>query len=310
MAREREFGEKQVAGVTFAEFWRVLEPVLRARHNPSTLRTEAGRYEILAAHFGETAIKQVGASEVEDFVAYLRNDRGASPATCNRYLSLLGFAFREAAARSFAEASPVREVKRVREELKPVPYLAPADLDRLIAASPEHFRPLVVLATDTGLRRGELAALEWRDVDLAAGTVVVRRSKAKRPRQVPLTQRAAEALADLSDRRGPVPLVGPDPVFPGYGGKAVDRITGAFRRVARRAGFRTLSFHDLRHGYASALVRAGVPIPTVAVLLGHSPNSIGVTMRYARHAPQGAEFEAVRMLEGRSVSLGPLLGVR
>ena len=67
--------------------------------------------------------------------------------------------------------------------------------------------------------------------------------------------------------------------------------------VASAAGFPTLRPHDLRHLNAVNLVRAGVPLPDVARWLGHSPDSILVTMRYARHAPANAADRARDLLE-------------
>jgi integrase len=121
---------------------------------------------------------------------------------------------------------------------------------------------MVFLAADTGLRRGELLALQWRDVDLVRGALVVRRSKSKRPREVPPTPRAREALEGVLGARKALPMAGEDPVFPelaaldpGYMGTYV---SARFRKAAERAGFTGLRFHDLRHAFCSRLAQAGV----------------------------------------------------
>ncbi len=321
VARGEAVGKRPPSETTFADFWRVLRPVLAARHVPATFAVEEGRYRRIEAHFGARALAEIGPADVEDILAKLAEKRarkaptqscaedpspggeargrrsGGSAGTLNRYLALLSVVFREARARGFTDGNPARGVKRQREELRPVPFLDARDLALLAAHAPADLRPAVVLAAETGLRRGELAALEWKDVRIAEPgpppALVVRRSKGKRPRTVPLTPKAVETLHALRDSRRVVPLTGPDPVFPDVAAEPW-RLSQAFARAARRAGHAGLRFHDLRHAYASGLVRAGVPIPTVAALLGHA--TLAVTMRYACHAPEGAEIEAVRRL--------------
>ncbi len=297
-ARGEVLKVRDVPAVTLADFWGTLAPVLAARHGALTFRYEEGRYREIARRFGSKALSAVTSSDVEDFLSGLRNGHGASAATRNRYLALLGVVFAEAVARGYATSNPARGVKRQREELRPVPYLSAEDVARIAGSADADLQPPILLASETGLRRGELLALEWRDVDLAAGSLVVRRSKAKRPRTVPLTSRALSALRDLDAARVAVRAFGEDPVFSDLRGKAgADRLYKGFVRAAKKAGFPGLVFHDLRHGFASRLVRAGVDLPTVGRLLGHSASSISVTMRYAAHAPDGAERQAVARLE-------------
>ena len=96
-----------------------------------------------------------------------------------------------------------------------------------------------------------------------------------------------------------VPLIEPDRVFahisPKWGGKD----GRAFKAAAAKIGYPNLRPHDLRHQAAVNLVRAGVPLPDVARWLGHSPNSLMVTMRYAQHAPGNAAETALALLETR-----------
>jgi len=139
----------------------------------------------------------------------------------------------------------------------------------------------VRLAMETGLRRGELVRLEWRDVDLARSVLTVRVAKSKRPREVPITDGAAEALAAIRSSRDVVPLEGPDLVI---GAKKPD--WRLFKKAAAIVGHPELTWHDLRHLFAVNCVRAGVPLPDLAKILGHA--SLTMTMRYSNHAPENA----------------------
>jgi integrase len=147
---------------------------------------------------------------------------------------------------------------------------------------------LVRVAGYTGLRRGELVALRWRDVDFELRKVVVERAvsanieassaKSRRAREVPLADQAARALERLARRPD---FVGPDEfVFVNRLGHRLDG--SALRRRVERArdaaGLPPLRFHDLRHTYGSLLVGGGVDLASVKAAMGHS--RITTTERY------------------------------
>jgi integrase len=147
----------------------------------------------------------------------------------------------------------------------------------------DYLAPLVLLAINTGLRRGELLQLQWRDLDLRRRMLTVRGEGAKtsQTRYVPLNTEATLVLkawrpnvveADWCVFGGSTestPLV------------AVKKAWRGVLKAAKVAGFR---FHDLRHTFASNLVMAGIDLNTVRELLGHK--SLVMTLRYAHLAPE------------------------
>ena len=139
----------------------------------------------------------------------------------------------------------------------------------------DHLTPVVLLAMNTGMRRGELLSLEWSDIDLGAKiiTVQARNAKSGKQRHIPLN---AEALRVVTKWREQSEGVGqvfePQDVKKGW---------GTLLTTAKITGFR---FHDLRHHFASKLVMAGVDLNTVRELLGHS--DITMTLRYAHLGPE------------------------
>ena len=156
---------------------------------------------------------------------------------------------------------------------------------------------LVRVAAYTGLRRGELVALRWRDVDFLRRKIVVRRAvsggveasstKSRRAREVPLPDQAAGALDRLSQRRD---FTSPDDyVFANRFGRRLDG--SAIRRRVERArdaaGLPPLRFHDLRHTYGSQLVARGIDLASVKAAMGHS--RITTTERYL-HARSASEL--------------------
>jgi integrase len=154
---------------------------------------------------------------------------------------------------------------------------------------------IVRLAAFAGLRRGELVALRWRDVDFAGRKITVRRAlsgdtevrstKSRRAREVPLPNHAAAALERLRRR---AEFIGPDDyAFANRFGRRID--PAAFRRRFERArdaaGLEPLKFHGLRHTYGSLLVAGGVDLPSVKAAMGHS--RITTTERYLHARPAG-----------------------
>ncbi|AVA33427.1 tyrosine-type recombinase/integrase [Cupriavidus metallidurans] len=144
----------------------------------------------------------------------------------------------------------------------------------------DYLQPLVVTALNTGMRKGELLALQWEDVDFEYKTIHVRRAIAKddERRDIPITDELFECLTVWKLLAHKVYV---------FGNPETDAPLTDFKNAwttlldaAKITGFR---FHDCRHTYASQLVAAGVDLNRVRVLLGHS--DIKMVLRYAHLAP-------------------------
>lgn len=147
----------------------------------------------------------------------------------------------------------------------------------------DYLTPLVLLALNTGLRRGELLQLRWRDVRLEQRLLTVRGEGAKtgQTRHVPLN---TEAVTVLTNWKPASPA--PDGfVFPGSDATTpLTEARGAWEGILKKAAIVSFRFHDTRHTFASKLVMAGVDLNTVRELLGH--RKIAMTLRYAHLAPE------------------------
>lgn len=136
----------------------------------------------------------------------------------------------------------------------------------------EHLKPLVLCALDTGMRRGEILSLRWRDVDLEHGLITIQafNTKTMKERQVSLTARLASELERLWEHSPR------DPFRRVFG--ITDNVQRSFTAARNEAGLSDLRFHDLRHTHATRLVGAHIPISEVGRVLGHqNPNT---TYRY------------------------------
>lgn len=260
-----------------------------------------------------------------------RQNAKVSGGTINRDIAALRGVLTLAVERGHLESNPLvsKGMKNLKEDSGKVPrYLKPEELkrlhDRLDAREEEmraardshnewreergyepvpslrglaftdHMRPLILLALNTGLRRGELFGLEWNDctLDGSAPSLVVHGHGAKsgRTRHVPLNQSALSTLTDWKAQGTGEGLVFPSPET---GGK-FDNVNSAWRKIAKDAGLTGVKFHDLRHHFASMLVQAGVDLNVVRELLGHA--DLKLTLRYAHLAP-GNKATAVALLD-------------
>jgi integrase len=289
--------------VTLREFLPKLLPILEARHSASTYDSERRGLKVLADYFGKRAMKDVTTAEVTKFITMLRRDRGLAPSTVNQYLTHVSVAWKEAIEHGYAKENPARGVKRLRIERRPVPYLSDRDIEAIVSGAAERARPALRILYETGLRRGELANLRWQDVDLRRGQLVVRKSKSKRPREIPLSGPAGAAFEGQARRRKS--LDNSTAVFP-WIAERPERITEAFEQAIRAAGMARLRLHDLRHGFGSRLAHAGVTIPVIQRLMGHS--TVEMTMRYACHSPDGAERAGIDLADSKRHTSPRVLG--
>lgn len=146
-----------------------------------------------------------------------------------------------------------------------------------------YFKPIILLALNTGIRKHALLSLKWDDVDLNSGSVTLRAdtAKSKKADVLPLNSTALEVLRQWHAQRiDDNPLVFPSPQT----GGVMDNCDTTFARLLKEAGITNFRWHDMRHDFASRLVMAGVDLNTVRELMTHS--DIKMTLRYAHLAPE------------------------
>lgn len=122
-------------------------------------------------------------------------------------------------------------------------------------------KALLIVACDSGMRRGELLGLRWVDLALERGIASLALTKNGSARQVPLTIRSIETLRALRVDASTTD----DRVFPISAGS----LELAWRRLCERAGVAGLRFHDLRHEAVSRLFEKGLNVVEVSTIGGH-----------------------------------------
>ncbi len=222
--------------------------------------------------------------------------RKLAPKTVNNCLVVLRRMLVVARKRGLIEYVPDFEWLKV-----PQPDFDFLDFDeaeRLVKAAEGQLRTMLLVALKTGMRHGELLALRWQDVDLVAGRITVRQNvvrgvigtpKSGKPREIALGNDVRDALKAHRHLRGPL-------VFFNLDGKMLtdSELKNPLTHACKRAGLRPVSWHVLRHTFASHLAMRGATLKVIQDLLGHS--TIIMTMRYAHLAPEVAR-DAVRLLD-------------
>lgn len=261
--------------------------------SPGTMRGRRSevRVHILPA-LGDRPLESVTARDIELWRSRL--PERLSPRTKNKVLTSLGGIFKRARKVWGLPLNPVLEVEPLRERPRvDFEVYSPEEVLALVRfAASEQDAAIFLIAAFTGLRRGELIGLRWRDVDFPASVIRVRRAysygaltvpKSGKARAVPLAPEVAQALARLSTR--PLWTGEDDLVFPGETGGFLDgsALRRRYSAAQQLAGIKVLRFHDLRHTFGTRMIGVA-DIVRVKEWMGHA--DIETTMRYLHFAPR------------------------
>jgi integrase len=236
---------------------------------------------------------------VDEFVA-----AGMDPSTLRNKLMPLRAIYRRAVSRGELAVNPTAglELPAVRGRRDRI--ADPAEAAQLLKAVPDGDRALWATALYAGLRRGELMALRWEDVDLAAGRIRVERSWDVQEGAIETKSRAGERtvpiaplLRDYLDEhklrtgRDSGLVFGRSADLPFSIGPAQGRADSAWKR----ASLKRLTLHEARHTFASLMIAAGVNAKALSTYMGHS--SITITLDRYGHLFPGNEDEAAGLLD-------------
>ncbi|TDB38228.1 MAG: site-specific integrase [Actinobacteria bacterium] len=267
----------------------------------------------ITPNLGQVKLAELRPLQIQTFYSELmRSGRkkggGLSPLTVQHVHRLLRKALHQAVRWEILDRNPADGADAPRVPRKEMHALDRDGLSRLLAAlrGNKLYLPVLVAAT-TGMRRGEILALRWRDVEIDAKSLRVARSlqqistglEFKEPkslrgrRSIALAQVTVAELKALKDARHPKPddlvVCRPDgtPWPP-------DQLSVEFHVFIKRTGF-AIRFHDLRHTHASNLLRDGVPVNVVSQRLGHAEPAI--TLNVYSHVLPGMQEEAAAKVD-------------
>src|SRR5579863_190484 len=267
--------------------WRWFEEYVMTNN---TYLVQRNRKYVLAASiipfFRKFPVHKITSHDIEQFKASLIK-KGLSNKTINDHLGVLG--------KCLATAYEWMELETASPKVKPLKcppprtdYLSAEECQLLLANSEGVIQEMLLTALRTGMRQGEIKGLQWNSIEWGNQNVLVRDSqcdsrqtltstKSNRERHIPLDIDVYNMLLRRKEVTGYVFLDADGKPF------THKRLTSQLARVCKKAGLRRITWHRLRHTFASHLAMKGVPLNTVQSLLGHS--TISTTMRYAHVAP-------------------------
>ena len=242
------------------------------RKSPRTITAYVAAVAQLAQHFGRSP-EHITVEEIRDFVHYLITERHQAFNSCNQKLAAIRFLFKHVLGRAnFDLRVPSKRSGRLPEPL------SRGEIAQLIKATgiPKH-RVLLMTAYAAGLRVSELVHLRPQDIDSKRMVIRVEQGKGRKDRYTLLSPRLLEELRGYWRMYRPAIWL-----FPGRdGSRPIDATTAQklYYAAKERAGItRGHGIHCLRHSFATHLLEAGVDLPTIQRLLGHT--SLSTTARY------------------------------
>ncbi len=309
---------------SFASYW--MRDYARLECKASTADGYEGVLrQYLRPKFGARRMDEIKRDDVKKLIADLIS-QDLARSTVRNAISVLRGIFNHAIEDNLLEANPAVRLGRFTRTAKQTEVkgiaLTPHEVEIFLATAGEvcpEYRNLFLLAVRAGLRRGELVALQWGDIEFGRNSAdsnrfilvqhnYVRRqhttTKSRKTRRVDMSRELRKALLALRDLRmaqkddGELNGLTTDTVFPSPDGGILDPDNlyhRYFRPVLAKSNIRKIRLHDLRHTFGSQLIQKGASITYVKEQMGHS--SIQVTVDTYGHLVPGADVSFVDRLD-------------
>lgn len=257
----------------------------RINHTDLTYENNKSLCNLLLNYFNNIDMDKVNQVTLERFIESRRDT--VKNATINRALACLKKIYNLMRARDQIENTPFQNFHLLKEDQTKIQYLSEQEINDLISCRLldlkryRHYKMMILLALNTGMRLRETLRLTWRDVNMTDQVIIVTRTKNHKVRTIPINKTLAQYLKPKA----------PDEFVIG---RKINSIRYGFQSVLIASGIHEpYTFHTLRHTFASRLVLANVNIVKVQKLLGHA--DLKTTMRYV-HINQKPLREAVNKL--------------
>ena len=274
-------------------------------YKPSATRSyEAALRDHIVPRLGRTRLADVQHRDVQRIADDLLAE-GRDPSTIRNALMPLRVIFRRAVEDGDLAVNPCTHLRLPAVRGRRERIASPEEAERLLAALPEPDRPIWATALHAGLRRGELMALRWENVDLAGGVIRIERAYDDKSR--------IEVEPKSHAGRRTIPIVGAlrDVLTAHKASQPRDRgivfsadgetrfqPSSVWRRARaawKRAGLEPIGLHEARHTFASVLIAAGVNAKAITAYMGHA--SIQTTYDLYGKLMPGSESEAAALVD-------------
>lgn len=277
-----------------------------AKVNKNSYNRDVYTLNIILSYFGTNSIVQhITPQKIEKFKEYLKTERKVKNSTVNRYLMILSKMFSLGIDNNIISKNPVTKTAKLREDNHKIRYLTKDEEKRLFAEIEKSYevldrnthkkklvqpylflKPIVIMALQTGMRKGEILNLEWANIDFNSDFIELLKTKSGKSRKIPISSVLKNTLNSI-EKTSTYVFVNPKTNKP-----YVD-IKKSFHKVLQKANIENFRFHDLRHTVATRLVEKGIDLIVVQDILGHS--KVSTTQRYAHPVPERKQ-QAMEML--------------
>jgi integrase len=283
-------------------------------------RTFDGYSSIIERHLipalGGVQLKNLTPQAISTY--YGKAVKKLSARTVHHQHRVLSQALKYAVKQGFLGRNPAELVDPPRPEKRRMRTLTPSEVEVLLkVAEGNDYYPVIYTAVSTGLRQAELLGLRFRDIDLDMCSISVSQVLYKRGgvctfkepktehsrRSVAMTPKLALYLREYQAERESLykqlkqPLTLDTLVFTSAKFEPIDPgvLSHSFTRTAKRAGLADVSFHTLRHSFASLMLSRGAKVKVISEALGHS--SVAFTMDTYAHIIEGMQEDAMLLLD-------------
>jgi integrase len=243
----------------------------------------------LVSRFAAVDIKEIQKTDLETLQRQLKDSH--NPKGVNTIMTMVKSIFKDAYRDGYIGKNPAEFISKLKENPLHETFWTKAEIDQFLWFNYTHpLYPFILIALNTGMRKGELGGLCWDRVDFSLNQISITRTrdennlrettKTNLKRVIPMNQIARATLLNLFNKRSDSPFV-----FINSNGKPIDihHVYRIFCILQKRAGMnRFIRFHDLRHTFASQFIMNKGSVFDLQKILGHT--DIKMTMRYAHYS--------------------------
>lgn len=270
---------------SFKEYaWMWYEKYAKANNKHSEILMKENILRLhLVPYFGKTKLNKIVTFQVEQYKTY-KLKKGLSKKTINNQLTVLSKCLKTAG--DWFDLDPIPKIQLFKVRYEERIFLEREDCKKFLETAEGVWYEMGFTALNTGLRLGELIALEWSDIDFSKNLLTVRRSivrgkvgtpKNGKQRIIPLSKALVEMLNKRDNKKGFIFWTKLDLPL------STNNCSLKIGKICDQAGLKRFGWHTLRHTFATQLASNNVPIITLKELMGHS--DVKTTMRYAHLIP-------------------------
>lgn len=266
----------------------VIDYYLMYAENKKSYETDKSRIKLIKEYFRNIKfIKEIKSEHIEGFKKFLLK-REITKTTVNRYLEVLSKMFNMAIDNEWLIKNPIKKGMKFPIKNYQLRFLTEDEEVRIFNVCPAHFKPLIICALNTGLRKSNIQHLRWNNVFLEDRLIEITENKGNKHIKIYINDILYDTLSSIN-KNSEFVFINPrtkrvysDECFRDY-----------WNGVKTAAGIDNLRFHDLRHTVGTRLAKANVPVPVIKEVLAHS--DVRTTMRYI-HSAQKEVQEAMSVL--------------